>query len=35
VFDNIEKIAGLFCMHIIKAFTHLQVQNIPERYILK
>jgi hypothetical protein len=22
-------------MHIIKAFTHLQVQSIPERYILK
>ena len=22
-------------MHIIKAFTHLQVQNIPEKYILK
>ena len=22
-------------MHIIKAFTHLQVQSIPEKYILK
>ncbi|CAO2189260.1 unnamed protein product [Urochloa humidicola] len=26
---------GLFCMHIIKAFTHLQVRTIPEKYILK
>ncbi|CAN6352006.1 unnamed protein product [Urochloa humidicola] len=26
---------GLFCMHIIKAFTHLQVRRIPEKYILK
>jgi hypothetical protein len=22
-------------MHVIKAFTHLQVQNIPEKYILR
>ncbi|CAL4906891.1 unnamed protein product [Urochloa decumbens] len=27
--------AGLFCMHIIRAFTHLQVRRIPESYILK
>ncbi|CAN6338260.1 unnamed protein product [Urochloa humidicola] len=26
---------GLFCMHIIRAFTHLQVRRIPEKYILK
>jgi hypothetical protein len=26
---------GLFCMHVIKAFTHLQVQSIPEKYILR
>ncbi|CAL5049424.1 unnamed protein product [Urochloa decumbens] len=26
---------GLFCMHIIKAFTHLQVRRILEKYILK
>jgi hypothetical protein len=32
---NCKKNTGLFCMHIIKAFTHLQVQNIPEKYILK
>jgi hypothetical protein len=25
----------MFYMHIIKAFTHLQVQNIPEKYILE
>jgi hypothetical protein len=24
---------SLFCMHVIKAFTHLQVQSIPNRYI--
>ncbi|CAN6317598.1 unnamed protein product [Urochloa humidicola] len=26
---------GLFCMHIIKAFAHLQVRTIPKKYILK
>ncbi|XP_039816252.1 protein FAR1-RELATED SEQUENCE 5 isoform X8 [Panicum virgatum] len=26
---------GLFCMHIIRAFTQLQVRKIPEKYILK
>ncbi|CAN6289628.1 unnamed protein product [Urochloa humidicola] len=26
---------GLFCMHIIRVFTHLQVRKIPEEYILK
>ncbi|RLN28130.1 uncharacterized protein C2845_PM05G22190 [Panicum miliaceum] len=26
---------GLFCMHIIRAFTHLQVRKIPEKYMLK
>ncbi|XP_066347564.1 protein FAR1-RELATED SEQUENCE 5-like [Miscanthus floridulus] len=26
---------GLFCMHIIRAFTHLQVQKILEKYIRK
>ncbi|XP_066320195.1 protein FAR1-RELATED SEQUENCE 5-like [Miscanthus floridulus] len=26
---------GLFCMHIIRAFTHLQVKKIPEKYIQK
>jgi hypothetical protein len=26
---------GLFCMHVIKPFTHLQVQSIPEKYILR
>ncbi|XP_066358193.1 protein FAR1-RELATED SEQUENCE 1-like [Miscanthus floridulus] len=25
----------LFCMHIIRAFTHLQVQSIPKKYIFK
>jgi hypothetical protein len=26
---------GLFCMYVIKVFTHLQVQSIPEKYILR
>jgi hypothetical protein len=32
---SFKKLAGLFCMHIIRAFTHLQVRNIPEKYIRK
>ncbi|RLM73109.1 uncharacterized protein C2845_PM15G06930 [Panicum miliaceum] len=27
--------ARLFCMHIIRVFTHLQVRKIPQKYILK
>ena len=30
-----KKNVGLFYMHIIRAFTHLQVRKIPEKYILK
>jgi len=30
-----KKNVGLFCMHIIRAFTQLQVRKIPEKYILK
>jgi len=28
-------IVGLFCAHLIKAFTHLQIDNIPSDYIMK
>ena len=28
-------ISGLFCAHLIKAFTHLQIENIPSEYIKK
>jgi hypothetical protein len=27
--------AGLFCMHLVKAFTHLQVEKNPSKYILE
>jgi hypothetical protein len=26
---------GQYCMHLVKAFTHLQVEKIPSKYILK
>jgi hypothetical protein len=26
---------GLFCMHLVKVFTHLQIKKIPSKYILK
>jgi len=28
-------ISGLFCAHLIKAFTYLQIENIPSEYIKK
>jgi hypothetical protein len=28
-------VTGLFCPHLIKAFTHLQITNIPSDYIMK
>jgi hypothetical protein len=28
-------IVDLFCMHLVNAFTHLQVEKIPSKYILK
>jgi hypothetical protein len=28
-------ILGLFCMHLVKAFTQLHVRKIPNGYILK
>ncbi|CAO2208238.1 unnamed protein product [Urochloa humidicola] len=27
--------AGMFCVHVIRVFTHLQIRRIPEEYILK
>jgi len=28
-------LSGLFCAHLIKAFTYLQIENIPSKYIMK
>lgn len=28
-------VSGLFCMHLVRLFTHLQVEKIPSKYILK
>ena len=32
---TIQKNAGLFCCHVVLAFTHLFVDYIPSKYILK
>jgi hypothetical protein len=32
---EIYLISGLFCMHLVKAFTQLHVRKIPSAYILK
>jgi hypothetical protein len=31
----VDFIVGLFCMHLVKAFTHLQIKKILSKYILK
>ena len=28
-------ISGMFCPHLLKAFTHLQITSIPAKYVLK
>jgi hypothetical protein len=28
-------ISGLLCVHLLRAFMHLQVENIPSKYILQ
>jgi hypothetical protein len=30
-----KSLVGLFCMHLVKAFTQLQIDKIPNKYILK
>ena len=33
--DLFVSAAGLFCLHLCKSLDHLQVERIPEKYILK